>query len=66
MMNNCSIGGPYWKRKNCPGEYDASHTCRACQLQKLSVKRVERPYHPDLDRGYQLYLFHSNILVDLN
>jgi len=49
-VNHCDIKSPYRYRKDCPGVYDASHTCRACQLQKVSDERIERLSHRDLER----------------
>jgi hypothetical protein len=48
-MDDCDIRSPYWSCKGCPGKYDASHICRACQLQKVSEHRIEYPSRPGKD-----------------
>jgi len=48
-MDDCDIRSPYWNSKNCPRQYDASHVCRACQLQKVSEERVICPFHTGMN-----------------
>lgn len=48
-MEDCDIRSPYWNIKDCPGRYDASHICRACQLQKVSESRIECPLQKDIN-----------------
>ena len=49
-MKNCDIGSPLWKHKGCPGQYDGSHICRACQVQKLSKDKTDYFPRMDIDR----------------
>lgn len=40
-MTTCDVRMPKWKARDCPGEYNGSHVCRACQLQITSEKHIK-------------------------